>query len=107
MPQRSSPRAVVGLSTGSTRLLLEIQVDVHCRLMPTNKAGPKAVILFAEHIPEIVKVLTRLLDRRGYRVLSASNGERAVQLAIDFKGEIALLLADSSLPDMTVCELVR
>ena len=48
-----------------------------------------------------LRAMTReLLEHFGYTVLEAEHGERAIQIAGEFKGNISLLLTDVSLPKM-------
>ncbi|MGH7504023.1 MAG: ATP-binding protein, partial [Longimicrobiales bacterium] len=57
-------------------------------------------ILLAEDQPQVRNLAQRALSARGYSVLSADNGERAVQLAEQHQGTIHLLLTDIVMPVM-------
>jgi len=57
-------------------------------------------ILFVDDEEVIVKVMTRILGRQGYEVLSASNGEQALELASIHDGPIHLLITDVVMPRM-------
>jgi signal transduction histidine kinase len=67
-------------------------------------------ILVVEDEEALREVTRRLLTRRGYQVLSASSGLRAVEIAATFDGTIDLLLTDVVMPVMqgpTVASEIR
>ena len=49
----------------------------------------------------------KILEDRGYTVLEAGDGERAIQVAEQYQGNLALLLSDVSLPKMKGPALAR
>jgi PAS domain S-box-containing protein len=55
-------------------------------------------ILIAEDQHQVRRLAERALRARGYTVISAENGERAVEIANEFSGEIHLLLTDMVMP---------
>jgi len=55
-------------------------------------------ILLVEDAAPLRTLYLKLLEDRGYTVLEAGDGERAIQIAERYRGEIALLLTDVSLP---------
>ena len=55
-------------------------------------------ILLVEDAAPLRTLYLKLLEDRGYTVLEAGDGERAIQIAERYQGEIALLLTDVSLP---------
>ncbi|MFN8455295.1 MAG: ATP-binding protein [Anaerolineae bacterium] len=57
-------------------------------------------VLLVEDEPKVRDLANRLLQRQGYRVLIATNGVEALQLAQDYTGEIDLLLTDVVMPQM-------
>ena len=63
------------------------------------RKGTETVLLVedAEPLRALVK---ESLNSRGYRVLDAENGNRAIQIASDFSGPIHLLLTDVVMPGM-------
>lgn len=60
-------------------------------------------ILIADDEQHIVSVLSMTLRRRGYEVLTADNGEKALDLAGAF--EIDLAIVDQTMPGMSGIEL--
>jgi CheY-like chemotaxis protein len=61
-------------------------------------AGGKETILLAED-EEMVRNLTRIiLEDAGYRVIEAVNGKNAVQLFMDHRSEVGLLIFDLIMP---------
>lgn len=60
-------------------------------------------ILIADDEQHIVSVLSMTLRRRGYEVLTADNGEKALELAGAF--EIDLSIVDQTMPGMSGIEL--
>src|ERR1051326_1539502 len=68
----------------------------------------KAVtILFVDDDPFVRKVLCAHLQRSGYEVLSATDGDDGAQVAQNFKGAIRLLISDVSMPGKTGPELAH
>jgi len=63
-------------------------------------------ILLVEDEPAVRNLVERVLNSRGYQVLSAGHGGDALQLAQARKGEIALVLTDIVMPAMSGRELV-
>jgi signal transduction histidine kinase len=64
-------------------------------------------ILLAEDQPEVRSVAVAVLERYGYRVLQASNGDEALQILRQHRGPIHLLLSDVVMPSMSGPELAR
>jgi DNA-binding response OmpR family regulator len=68
----------------------------------------KRKVLIADDEPNIVTALEFLLERRGYRVRVATNGEEAVTLVESFRPDVMLL--DVMMPKRSgydVCQRVR
>jgi CheY-like chemotaxis protein len=65
------------------------------------------VILIAEDEAMVNTLLHLTLERAGYVVLSAHDGEEALQLSHSYPGTIDLLLTDMVMPNMTGLELCR
>jgi CheY-like chemotaxis protein len=57
-------------------------------------------ILVVEDQSEVRNLAVMVLERYGYRVLSACGGQEAIALASQFDGEIHLLLTDVVMPGM-------
>jgi two-component system cell cycle sensor histidine kinase/response regulator CckA len=67
----------------------------------------KETILLVEDEPAILKVVTRMLGRIGYKVLAAGTPGEALQVAGDHRGDIHLLIADVVMPEMNGRELAK
>jgi two-component system cell cycle sensor histidine kinase/response regulator CckA len=63
-------------------------------------------ILMAEDEPNLRKYVRLILERKGYRVLEASNGSQALETAQEHRGPIHLLLTDLVMPEMSGADLV-
>jgi two-component system cell cycle sensor histidine kinase/response regulator CckA len=74
---------------------------------PAETALPAAggTILVAEDEPDLRFYIQELLERGGYRVLTAGNGREALQMAEEHRGEVDLLLTDVVMPQMGGDEL--
>jgi PAS domain S-box-containing protein len=70
---------------------------------PLNGSG--ATILLVEDERPVRSTVRRLLERHGYTVLEAGNGQDALALVIDRGGEIDLVLSDMVMPGMGGMEL--
>ncbi|HUX36455.1 MAG TPA: ATP-binding protein, partial [Rectinemataceae bacterium] len=64
-----------------------------------HQAG-KATILVVEDEDALRKVAQRSLDGAGYKVMTASNGEEALEIYRRYRGQIDLLLTDVVMPRM-------
>jgi two-component system cell cycle sensor histidine kinase/response regulator CckA len=69
-------------------------------------AGRSETILVVEDEPTIRDALGRLLERTGYRVLAASDGEAALEM-LKRRADIALVISDVVMPRMGGAELAR
>jgi signal transduction histidine kinase/CheY-like chemotaxis protein len=69
---------------------------------PSRQSGERSgeVVLVVEDEPAMREVTRRLLQRNGYRVLTAASGQDAVTTARSYPGGIDLLLTDVILPQM-------
>jgi len=67
----------------------------------------EGTVLVAEDEASVRSLVTLLLERQGYRVLTASCGAEAEELAQTFTGTIDLLLSDVVMPDFDGVELAE
>jgi DNA-binding NtrC family response regulator len=59
-----------------------------------GEPGSSGTILLVEDEPALVEVISCMLQGVGYKVLGASSGEEALQVASHYRGKIHLLLTD-------------
>jgi len=74
--------------------------------MPVKVKGTETILLVEDEEPIRVLAVTAL-ERCGYRVLPAGDGDAAMTLATDHDGPIHLLLSDGVLSGVRVPELLR
>jgi CheY-like chemotaxis protein len=74
---------------------------------PAAKAGSGEWILVADDEEPIRIALGQLLERQGYRVLTAANGEEARQLAHQNRSRLRVVITDMMMPVMDGLALVR
>ena|SRR5437764_13796756 len=67
----------------------------------------QSVILVAEDDVMILNIARITLERLGYFVLTAENGEEALALSRAYPGDIDLLLTDVCMPKMTGIQLSK
>jgi len=67
----------------------------------------EAVILLAEDNPVIRNLVTLMLSKEGYSVLTANDGQEALEICRSFKDRIHLLLTDKTMPRMNGLELAE
>ena len=67
--------------------------------------GGKQTILIAEDDPSLRKVLFKKLEAAGYKVLEASDGEIAINLALEEKPDLVIL--DELMPKFTGTGVVK
>ncbi len=73
--------------------------------LPAPLARGTETILFAEDATSVRMVATAVLERQGYRVLDAANGDSAIAISRAFPGHIDMLLTDVVMPGMSGREL--
>lgn len=74
-----------------------------------NRAGAgeyRATIVVAEDEPALRRLVQRVLEDDGYRILLASNGREALELVEQHAEEIDLLITDVSMPQLSGPDLV-
>ncbi|HEY1340558.1 MAG TPA: response regulator, partial [Bryobacteraceae bacterium] len=78
-------------------------------LLPSNASGrPAGGAILVVDDEEIVRRTTRsVLERKGYRVLTAENGQQAVDVFREHADDVALILLDLTMPVMDGAEAVR
>jgi nitrogen-specific signal transduction histidine kinase/ActR/RegA family two-component response regulator len=74
-------------------------------LLEAVAATREATVLVVEDEPAVHSIACRVLASAGYRVLEASDGHAAIDLALSHKGRIDLLLSDVIMPHMGGHEL--
>ncbi len=77
----------------------------------TEKSAPaprgRETILVAEDDPLVRNLAVRILEKGGYMVLAASDGEEALRLFKENRNHIALTLLDAIMPKLTGHEVYR
>jgi PAS domain S-box-containing protein len=68
-------------------------------------SGHNEVILLVEDDAQVIGVVTIMLKRLGYQVLTATNGFEGLQVFEQHRREIALVLTDMTMPKMGGAEL--
>jgi CheY-like chemotaxis protein len=71
------------------------------------RAGGSETVLLVEDESSVRALAAEVLERHGYRVVAAENGERALELADARDGPIHLLLTDVVMPRMSGRELAE
>ena len=70
-------------------------------------AAPRATILVVEDEPAVRSLAEKVLDREGYRVLTAPDGRQALQVWETAMDSIDLVLTDVVMPEMGGPEMVQ
>ena len=71
-----------------------------------NASGNGEIVLLVEDEDAVRKVVRRMLENQGYRVIVAEDGPTALRLAASHKGQIDLVVSDSVMPGMGGAEVV-
>ncbi len=66
-----------------------------------------SLILIAEDNPVNLKVLSKVLEKLGYPFISTNNGQEAVDILTERRGEISLVLMDCRMPIMSGLDATR
>jgi two-component system cell cycle sensor histidine kinase/response regulator CckA len=69
-----------------------------------EREEPPPTVLLADDHADVREVARRILAEKGYRVLVAASGARAIEIASQ-PGDIQLALVEIDLPDMSGVEL--
>jgi signal transduction histidine kinase/ligand-binding sensor domain-containing protein len=101
--------SVVGYGTAVTVYLPRFHGALDQQVDPTGTPMPRGAetVLVAEDEPQVRHLVRRALERCGYRVLEAVDGEDALEVAAAHGGRIDLLLSDVVMPRMGGPELAR
>lgn len=70
----------------------------------TDDTAPGRRILVADDDPDLLELITRRLSRAGYRVISAANGQQALDLVREHSPDMAVL--DVMMPKLTGLEVL-
>jgi CheY-like chemotaxis protein len=66
-----------------------------------------ATILVVEDEQQVRTLIARLLEKRGYHVLQAENGRKALELVQDSIQDLSLVITDLVMPEMGGQALIR
>ena len=77
------------------------------RGQPADALGGSETILLVEDSDPLRDIASRVLERRGYTLLEASDGETALAIAAQHSGKIDLLLTDVVMPEMNGRQLAE
>jgi CheY-like chemotaxis protein len=69
--------------------------------------GGTETILLVEDEEEVRKVVCRMLEKAGYRILAAADPKEALRLSRDYQDPIHLLFTDVVMPGMSGRELAN
>ena len=67
----------------------------------------ETVILLAEDDPVVRNLVRLMLSKEGYCVLTANDGQEALEICRNFKNAIHLLLTDKTMPRMNGLQLAE
>ncbi len=70
-------------------------------------AIPQGTVLVVEDDEAMVYLLRKLLPQSGYQILTATDGAQAIDLYLDHKEEIDVVLLDLGLPKVTGLEVIH
>lgn len=73
----------------------------------TNIAGGNETILVVEDEEMILDIVTNILVSKGYKVMTARDGYEALQVYIEKKNEIDLVISDLGLPKLNGADLLK
>jgi DNA-binding response OmpR family regulator len=82
-------------------------VDETIRKAFEEVADGHSIVLLAEDEPTIRNMVQLVLQRCGFAVLTAADGQEAMELARSFPGKIDLLITDINMPRLSGDELAR
>lgn len=105
--QHGGLMAVTSNGTSGTTFTIRLPIDLE--EAPVNTPEPRApiargkgeTILVAEDEPPVRTIVARILRRAGYSVLEARDGAQAVETFKEHQNNVALLLLDAVMPNMS------
>lgn len=92
----------VGRGTVFVILIPNTEAPLAPREMPAAQAeipGGTETVLVVEDTPSLRQLMRKLLERAGYRVLTAENGIQALEVWNKAEGKVDLLLTDMVMPE--------
>jgi PAS domain S-box-containing protein len=99
-----------GIGTTYKIYLPRVEEEVSPSVMddrPQDMRGGSETVLLVEDEDIVRNLCVRILERLGYKVLQARNGDEAIVLAQGYGDRIDLLLTDVVMPGMNGAELAR
>ena len=94
----------LGKGTAFTILLPATDGEVTSQVCPVTVHHGTGTVLMVDDEEQLVKVYTRVLERIGYKTLTASGGKEAIELVRQYGNEISLIILDMVMPDMGGCQ---
>lgn len=94
----------LGKGTAFTILLPATDCEVASQVCPVKLHHGTGTVLMVDDEEQLVKVYTRVLERIGYKTLTASGGKQAIDLVRQYGNEISLVILDMVMPDMSGCQ---
>jgi len=79
----------------------EAPATVQSSAVPAAPPEGSETVLLVEDEEMVRSFVRQILQQQGYRVLTATNGEEAIQISKDYPGRIDLLLTDVVMPGMS------
>ncbi|MBW3554413.1 MAG: PAS domain S-box protein [Gemmatimonadetes bacterium] len=77
------------------------------RRVAAPSADGTETVLVAEDEEAVLGLARKVLERRGYHVLTASRGQEAVRIAREYAADIHILFCDAVMPDLTGGEVIE
>jgi PAS domain S-box-containing protein len=94
----------LGKGTAFTILLPATDCEATSQVCPVTLHHGTGTVLMVDDEEQLVKVYTRVLERIGYKTLTASGGKEAIELVRQYGSEISLIILDMVMPDMSGCQ---
>jgi PAS domain S-box-containing protein len=92
------------------RLLLPLSQPAQPAPAPPRHASgvfPALTVLVAEDDPAVRRLVTIILEEKGFRVLTAKDGAEAIRVATEFPEPIHLVLTDKAMPTLYGDAVIR